>query len=80
MKLNMIEDASHVWHRLWSLRLTALSAALSAAEFALPMVPDGVAEFVGRGKFAAAAFVLSMAAAGARLVSQPKLRKEQDDA
>lgn len=74
--MNLIDDARHVWHRLWSVRLALLSALLSAAEFALPLIPDAVADMVGRGKFAAAAMIVSLAAGVARVVSQPKLHDE----
>lgn len=78
--MTLIDDAGRVWHKLWSVRLALLSALLSAVEFALPLVPDSWADSVGRGKFAAAALVVSIAAGVARIVSQPKLRKEGDDA
>lgn len=73
--MQLIEDARRLWLRFWSVRLSLLSALLSAAEFALPLIPDGVAEFIGRGKFAAAAFAISMSAAVARIVAQPKARR-----
>lgn len=73
--MQLIDDARKTWHRLWSVRLALLSALLSAAEFALPLVPDSVADVIGRGRFAAAAFAISVGAAVARVVSQPRLRK-----
>lgn len=73
--MKLIADARRLWLRFWSVRLSLLSALLSAAEFALPLIPDGVAEFIGRGKFAAAAFAISMGAAVARIVAQPKARR-----
>lgn len=73
--MQLIDDARRLWLRFWSVRLSLLSALLSAAEFALPMIPDGVAEFIGRGRFAAAAFAISMGAAMARIVAQPKARR-----
>ena len=51
-----------------------LSALLSAGEFALPMLPDAIVDLVGRGRFAAAAFALSIAAGIARVVAQPRMR------
>ena len=78
--MKLIDDAKHVWHRLWSVRLALLAALLSAVEFALPFVPDAFAEMVGRGRFAAAALVISLGSGLARVVSQPKLHKEDDDA
>lgn len=73
--MTLIEDARRLWLRFWSVRLSLLSALLSAAEFALPLIPDGVAEFIGRGRFAGAAFAISMGAAVARIVAQPKARR-----
>jgi len=54
--------------------MALLSALLSGAEFALPMLPDGLVEAIGRGRFAAAAFVLSLAAGVARVVAQPRMK------
>jgi hypothetical protein len=54
----------------WTVRLTVLSALLSGAEFAISFLPQNAMS----GKMALIAFVVSMAAAVARLVVQPKLR------
>lgn len=72
----LIDDARHVWHRFWSVRLSLIAAALGAVDAALPLIaPEG------RGlRFALVTAGVSLAAAVARLVSQPKLHKEQDDA
>jgi hypothetical protein len=77
--MKLIDDARRTWHKLWSVRLALLSAALSAIEFALPLVPDSVAELIGRGRFAAAALVISLGSGLARVVSQPKLHGGEDD-
>lgn len=58
--------------RLTSVQLAVLSAVLSAVEFALPFV----APEKPSGYFAAAAVVVSIGAALARLVQQPKARRE----
>lgn len=70
-----IADARRIWHRLWSVRLMLLAAVLSAAEFALQLAPDVIAAAIGRGRFAAVAFVISVGAAVARIVAQPRLKK-----
>lgn len=77
--MTLIEGARQTWHRLWSVRLALLSAALSAIEFALPLIPDSFAEMIGRGRFAAAALVVSLGAGLARVVAQPKLHKDDDE-
>ena len=68
----MIPEARH-WHRLWSIRLAVLSAALSACEALVPLwqphMPGGV--------FAALATVVGVAAAVARTVKQESLQAGQ---
>lgn len=54
--------------RAWSIRLAVIAALLSAAEFALPFIaPDRAS-----GWFAGAALLVSLAAAAARIVAQPR--------
>ncbi len=74
-KPRLISNARTVWHRLWSVRLALLGALFSAAEFAVSLAPDSVAEIVGRGRFAAVAFVVGIGAAVARVVQQVRLRE-----
>lgn len=70
--MKLIDDWKRTAHRLWSVRLALLSAALSAAEFAIPYIaPD-----IRSGRFAVLAFAVSIAAAVARIVAQPGLRDE----
>ena len=68
--MRLIDDAGRVWHRLWSVRLSILAALLGAADAALPFVAPEHASPV----FAALVAAVSLAAAGARLVAQPKLQ------
>ncbi len=70
----VVDDWRRVLRRAWSIRLALLSAALSGAEFALPMLPDSWVELIGRGRFAAGAFALSLAAGVARIVAQPRMK------
>lgn len=76
--MKLIDDWQLLLRKAWSIRLNLLSALLSAAEFALPLIPDGVADAIGRGRFAAAAFAISISAAVARIVAQPKLKGADD--
>jgi len=72
--MHLIDDAGRVWHRLWSVRLSLLAAALGAADalagFLMPAHPRLIVALAATG--------LSFAAAIARLVAQPKLRGDSD--
>ena len=72
MAVVMIPEARQ-WHRLWSIRLAVLSAALSACEALVPLwqphIPGGI--------FAALATVVGVAAAVARTVKQESLQADQ---
>lgn len=71
--MKFIDDWKSKAHRLWSVRLALLSAALSAAEFAIPyFAPD-----ISSGRFAAVAFAVSIAAAISRIVAQPALHSDE---
>lgn len=74
--MKLIDDARRVWPRLWSVRLSLLAAGLGAVDAALPLIaPQG-----GSVRFALITAAVSLGAAVARLVSQPKLKKDADDA
>lgn len=75
--MRLIDDFKHVFPRLWSVRLAILAGLLSGVEVLLPLFP----EIMPRGCFAAASFVVTLAAIVARAVAQPKLipREECDD-
>jgi hypothetical protein len=66
--MRLVVDWPVLLRRAWSVRLAILSAGLSAVEFALPFLAP---ERPG-GWFAGAAVLVSLAAAAARLVAQPK--------
>lgn len=72
MRIQLIEDWWTLAKKAWSIRLAIASAVLTAAEVAVPYV----APQTPSGLFAAGAGLLSLAAAWARLVSQPKMRDE----
>lgn len=67
--MKLIDDAKRTWHRLWSVRLALLSAALSGAEFAMPYIAPAQSSRT----FAALAAVVSIGAGIARIVAQPKV-------
>jgi hypothetical protein len=72
--MKLIDDAGAVWHRLWSVRLALLAAALDGANVLLGyLVPAHP-----RQSLAILAGGVAMAAAIARLVAQPKLRNDDD--
>lgn len=68
--MTLIEDAGKVWHRLWSVRLSLLAAALGAADAAMPFIAPEHAS----PRFAAAAAAVSVGAALSRLVAQPRMK------
>lgn len=69
--MNLIDNASEVLKKAWSIRLSLLSALFSAAEVALPFFGD----FVPPRTMAILAVFTAAGAAVARLVAQPKLHK-----
>lgn len=69
--MTLVEDWQNILRKAWSVRLILLSAVLSAIEFALPFVAPSQPS----GRFAAGAAVISLAAAVARFVSQPKMHE-----
>lgn len=71
LSMNLIDNWKAVAIKAWSMRLVVLSAILSGAEVALPLFDDAFR----RGTFALLAVVVSLAAAVARIVSQPELHK-----
>ena len=72
--LRLIADARKVWHRLWSVRFSLLSAVFAAGQTCLDYYTEGQPHIIVIG-----AFLLSLGSAAARLVDQPALhgiRKE----
>lgn len=66
--MKLLDNWPRLIKRAWSVRLAILSASLSAVEFALPFV----APTQPSGWFAGAAVLVSLAAAAARIVAQPR--------
>ena len=71
--MRLIEDWKHVLKHAWSIRFIVLAALLSGIELVLPMFNDAMP----RGVFAVLTMVVTVAAAVARLVPQPKMRGEK---
>ena len=71
--MRLIEDWRHVLKHAWSIRFTVLAALLSGVEIVLPMFNDALP----RGVFAVLTLLVTVAAAVARLVPQPKMRGEK---
>lgn len=69
MSLSLLPDWALILRRSWTVRLSVISAGLSAAEFALPYVAPAKSS----GTFALLALLVSVSAALARVVAQPKL-------
>ncbi len=67
--MKLIDDWKAVLWASWTVRLSVLSALLSALEFAIPYFAPEQRSF----SFALFACVISVSAAGARIVAQPKL-------
>ena len=71
--MRLTEDWRHVLKHAWSIRFIVLAALLSGVEIVLPMFDDTMP----RGVFAVLTLVVSVAAAIARLVPQPKMRGDK---
>jgi len=66
--MTLIEDAGRTWHRLWSVRLSLLSALMSAADAGWQAYITGQPRIVSL-----ATFGISAGAAVARVVTQRNL-------
>lgn len=73
--MKLIDDASEVWHRLWSVRLSLLAALLGAISAAMPYVAPAQPSL----RYAVASVLLALAAAASRVIAQPKLQLEKPD-
>ena len=76
--MNYIDDVGRVWHKLWSIRLSLLAAALNAAVVVASMaLPAHTSVRVAAG-VGVLAFSAAVASAYARTVRQPALDKDCD--
>lgn len=67
--MTLIEGWKQKWHRLWSIRLSLLSALFGVLEIVLPYLQDSIPRWV----FAGLSIACALWAAYARLVPQPAL-------
>lgn len=67
--MNLIPEWRRVLRRAWSVRLALLAAALGGVEIALPLFSDAVPRHV----FLGLSVLVTMGAAVARIVAQPKM-------
>lgn len=68
--MKLIDSWRRLWLRLWSVRLALLAGLLSALEVGFSVWIDGKPPILACG-----AMLISIAAAVARIVAQPELRK-----
>lgn len=71
--MTLIPDWRKVLRKAWSVRLALLAAALGGVEIALPLFSDAVPRHV----FLGLSVLVTMGAAVARIVAQPKMRGER---
>lgn len=74
MSIKLIEGWHRIASRLWSIRLSLLAALLSALEVGFSLYATGSAPII-----VMAACIISIGAAVARIVAQPKVTNEQND-
>lgn len=71
--MRLIDDVGHVWHRLWSVRLSAIAVVASAVDAGWQVHVTGQPPLLALGTAA-----ISAGAGFSRLVAQPKLRDGND--
>ncbi len=71
--MRLVDNAKHIWHRLWSVRLMLLVSLLSTADSCMAYYASGQPHFI-----VMLSAVLSIAAAVARLVAQDSLRADNN--
>ena len=80
--MKLIDDAGVLWHRIWSVRMSIISAAYSAAAGAWVLLPYAwqptLSEPIKWG-LAAAGVALAASPGIARVVAQPKLAEKVAD-
>ena len=68
--MTLIEDASQIWHKLWSVRLAFFAAILTAIDAGVSYYLTGIPP-IG----AVLGSAMSLSAGIARLIAQPELSK-----
>lgn len=71
--MQLIDDAGKVWHRLWSVRLSAVAVVASAVDAGWQVHVTGQPPLL-----ALATAAISAGAGFSRLVAQPKLHGDSD--
>lgn len=71
--MRLIDDAGKVWHKLWSVRLSAVAVLASAFDAGWQVHVTGQPPYLALATAAISAF-----AGFSRLVAQPKLREGND--
>jgi len=74
-KICLLDDWRRVLRRAWSIRLSLLAAAFTAAEVVVPLFGDVLLDVMPRGAFVLLAFAASIGATVARIVAQPEMHQ-----
>jgi len=74
-KICLLDDWRRVLRRAWSIRLSLLAAAFTAAEVVVPLFGDVLLDVMPRGAFVLLAFAASIGATVARIVAQPEMHR-----
>ena len=74
-KISFLDDWRRVLRRAWSIRLSLLAAAFTAAEVVVPLFGDVLLNVMPRGAFVLLAFAASIGATVARIVAQPEMHR-----
>lgn len=74
-KICLLQDWRRVLRRAWSIRLSLLAAAFTAAEVVVPLFGDVLLDVMPRGAFVLLAFAASIGATVARIVAQPEMHR-----
>ncbi len=74
-KICFLDDWRRVLRRAWSIRLSLLAAAFTAAEVVVPLFGDVLLNVMPRGAFVLLAFAASIGATVARIVAQPEMHR-----
>lgn len=74
-KISLLDDWRNIVRRAWSIRLSLLAAAFTAAEVVVPLFGDVLLDVMPRGAFVLLAFAASIGATVARIVAQPEMHR-----
>jgi hypothetical protein len=71
--MQLIDDAGQLWHKFWSVRLSAVAVVASAVDAGWQVHVTGQPPYM-----ALATAAISVGAGFSRVVAQPKLREPSD--